>query len=60
MHIYQFDNTQEILRHLAFRNYLRENPAIATTYGTLKKQLAQAHPIALINIWMAKMRSLRK
>ena len=36
MHIYQFDNTQEILRHLAFRNYLRENPAIATTYGTLK------------------------
>lgn len=44
VHIYQFDNTQEILRHLAFRNYLRENPAIATTYGTLKKQLAQAHP----------------
>ena len=36
VHIYQFDNTQEILRHLAFRNYLRENPAIATTYGTLK------------------------
>lgn len=32
VHIYQFDNTQEILRHLAFRNYLRENPAIATTY----------------------------
>ncbi|WP_142478194.1 GrpB family protein, partial [Klebsiella oxytoca] len=44
VHIYRFDNTQEILRHLAFRNYLRENPAIATTYGTLKKQLAQAHP----------------
>ena len=44
VHIYQFDNTQEILRHLAFRNYLRENPAIVTTYGTLKKQLAQAHP----------------
>ncbi|EGO8274891.1 GrpB family protein [Enterococcus faecalis] len=44
VHIYQFDNTQEILRHLAFRNYLRENPAIAKTYGTLKKQLAQAHP----------------
>ncbi|WEB58548.1 GrpB family protein [Enterococcus faecalis] len=44
VHIYQFDNTQEILRHLAFRNYLRENPAIATTYGTLKKQLAEAHP----------------
>ena len=44
VHIYQFDNTQEILRHLAFRNYLRENPAIATTYGILKKQLAQAHP----------------
>ena len=60
VHIYQFDNTQEILRHLAFRNYLRENPAIATTYGTLKSNWPKHTPIALINIWMAKMRSLRK
>ncbi|MGM0250594.1 GrpB family protein [Enterococcus sp. AZ129] len=29
---------------LSGRRYLRKNPAIATTYGTLKKQLAQAHP----------------
>ena len=31
-------------RNLAFRNYLRENPGEASTYATLKRQLAQQYP----------------
>jgi len=43
VHIYQEGN-KEIARHLAFRNYLRENPRIAEEYGTLKKKLAKEYP----------------
>lgn len=43
IHIYQEGNT-EITRHLAFRDYLRENPRIAEEYGTLKKKLAKEFP----------------
>ncbi len=30
--------------HLALRDYLRKNPEAVQAYGTLKKQLAKAHP----------------
>jgi GrpB-like predicted nucleotidyltransferase (UPF0157 family) len=43
VHIYQLENT-EIIRHLAFRDFLRENPRIAEEYGTLKMKLAAEHP----------------
>ncbi|MGM0125167.1 hypothetical protein IGI37_002565 [Enterococcus sp. AZ194] len=44
IHAYQFDNTQEILRHLCFRDFLRTHPKIAEEYGLLKEQLAQQFP----------------
>lgn len=34
-------DSQELQRHLAFRNYLRTNPEAAAAYGQLKRQLAQ-------------------
>lgn len=43
VHIYEKGNN-EIIRHLAFRDYLRENPHEAKEYGTLKKKLAKEHP----------------
>lgn len=43
VHIYQLGN-QEVARHLAFRDYLGENPRIAEEYGTLKKKLAKEYP----------------
>jgi GrpB-like predicted nucleotidyltransferase (UPF0157 family) len=43
VHIYQLGN-REVARHLAFRDYLGENPRIAEEYGTLKKKLAKEHP----------------
>ena len=62
VHIYQFDNTQEILRHLAFRNYLRENPSIDYNLWYIKKETIgpSTPPIALINIWMAKDAFIKK
>ncbi|TWT02333.1 GrpB family protein [Planomicrobium sp. CPCC 101079] len=43
VHVYQ-EGSVEIMRHLAFRDYLRENPRIAEEYGTLKKKLAKENP----------------
>ncbi|MFC3209622.1 GrpB family protein [Planomicrobium okeanokoites] len=43
VHIYAAGNP-EIDRHLAFRNYLRENPQEAEEYGILKKKLAHDFP----------------
>lgn len=43
VHIYAEGNP-EIERHLAFRNYLRENPREAEEYGILKKKLAHDFP----------------
>ena len=34
----------ELARHLAFRNYIREHPDEALAYGNLKRQLAQQFP----------------
>ena len=36
VHVYQLGNP-EIDRHLAFRDYLREHPIVATQYGDLKE-----------------------
>ncbi|MEQ6353643.1 GrpB family protein [Lysinibacillus sp. M3] len=35
---------EEIERHLAFRDYLREHPEICRQYGEIKSQLAKQYP----------------
>ncbi|MGE7880404.1 GrpB family protein [Bacillus sp. NPDC094077] len=41
-HLYVCDkNSEELRRHVAFRNYLREHPDVAIEYGRLKKGLAR-------------------
>ncbi|OLO25715.1 hypothetical protein BTA37_28685 [Priestia megaterium] len=40
IHAFQYDNIQEIERHLSFRDYLRQNQMIKNEYGTLKAELA--------------------
>ncbi len=37
-------DSEELARHLAFRDYLRENPAAVLVYEKLKRQLAQQFP----------------
>ena len=45
IHMFQFDNTREIDRHLAVRDYLWTHPGVAQQYGDLKVKLAkQQHP----------------
>lgn len=43
LHVYQHDNPN-ILRHIAFRDYLRNHPAPARQYSRLKEDLAKAFP----------------
>ncbi|MEK5174273.1 GrpB family protein [Heyndrickxia sp. FSL W8-0496] len=43
VHIYEKDNKQ-IIRHLAFRDYLREHPDAVKMYGDLKMELAKRFP----------------
>lgn len=38
---YAPDSSSEIARHLNFRDYLREHPAVAHAYGELKRGLAR-------------------
>ena len=33
-----------VVRHLAFRDYMRAHPLVAEEYGALKEHLANAHP----------------
>lgn len=43
VHVYASTNP-EVMRHLAFRDYLRTHPDAARQYGELKLALAQIHP----------------
>lgn len=43
LHVYQHDNAN-ILRHIAFRDYLRTHPIPARQYSRLKEELARAFP----------------
>lgn len=43
IHAFQYDNIQEIERHILFRNYLRQNPEISKEYGELKSKLADKY-----------------
>lgn len=44
VHVFQYDNREEIDRHLAVRNYLRKHHEEAREYGSLKESLAMAFP----------------
>ena len=44
IHAYSYESTQEILRHLCFCEYLRQQPEISVAYGQLKQQLASQYP----------------
>lgn len=44
LHIFGTDNTTDIHRHLAFRDYLRTHPEVADEYASLKQTLARKFP----------------
>lgn len=44
IHIFQINDTANIERHLAVRDFLRTHPTDALQYGELKKQLALQYP----------------
>ncbi|HHY78146.1 MAG TPA: GrpB family protein [Clostridiales bacterium] len=44
VHIFDINNTNEIVRHLAVRDYLRTHPQDAYEYGELKSKLAALYP----------------
>lgn len=44
IHAFQYNNIEEIERHLAFRDYLREHPEVCRQYGEIKSQLAKQYP----------------
>lgn len=43
LHVYQYDNPH-ILRHIAFRDYMRSHPMSARRYSKLKEELAYQFP----------------
>jgi len=44
VHVFQWDNKEDIDRHLAVRDYLRTHPDYANRYGDLKESLATRFP----------------
>jgi len=44
VHVFDINNTKEIERHLAVRDYLRTHPQDAYEYGELKSKLAALYP----------------
>lgn len=45
VHVFQVDNVEDINRHLAVKDYLREHVEDAKQYGDLKENLARQFPI---------------
>jgi len=44
-HVHAFEaGSENVARHLAFRDYLRSHPAVAEAYSRLKRELARRHP----------------
>ncbi|MDL2295147.1 GrpB family protein [Ruminococcaceae bacterium OttesenSCG-928-D13] len=48
IHTFQYDSTADILRHLAFRDYLRCHPEQRAAYGALKSRLAERYPSDIV------------
>ena len=47
-HIHAFEaGSDEVVRHLSFRDYMLAHPADAQRYGELKRRLAEEHPQSL-------------
>lgn len=44
IHAFSYDNLNEIMRHLIFRDYLRENEDVRKDYEELKESLAVKYP----------------
>lgn len=44
VHSFQYDDTDNILRHLAFRDYLRANTDLCAQYAEIKTGLAAKYP----------------
>ena len=44
VHIFAADDRENIVRHLAVRDYLRTHPAAREAYGALKRELAARFP----------------
>ena len=44
IHIFRYDNLDEVIRHLAFRDYLRVQNDVCAEYAKLKKALAVKFP----------------
>ena len=44
LHVFGEESVADIIRHLAFRDYLRTHPEIAEAYAVLKQGLAKQHP----------------
>jgi GrpB-like predicted nucleotidyltransferase (UPF0157 family) len=43
VHIYE-EGDKQIVRHLAFRDYVRDHPEVKKEYGNLKEKLAHRYP----------------
>ena len=43
VHVFE-EGSPHVRRHLAFRDFMRDHPALARQYGALKQRLAEAHP----------------
>lgn len=48
VHVFQFDNITDVMRHLVFRDYLRCHPEVCTAYGNLKSALAKQYPTDIL------------
>jgi len=54
IHIFQYDNINDIHRHLAFRDYLKEHHEVLLEYASLKMSLAKEFPNDIESYWQGK------